>query len=131
MRQTLRKHLRVGEDDLVTTGLLTGVRYVKDNRLLPRGFDNTTATWEVAVAGVASADPDFTGGGDQVRYTVDVSSGTGPFRVEAELWYQPIGFRWAQNLAGYDAFETRRFVQYYDTMSASSATVLATAEAGE
>ena len=66
-----------------------------------------------------------------MRYAVDVSTGTGPFRVEAELWYQPIGFRWAQNLAGYDAFETRRFVRYYDTMSASSAVVLAMAEASE
>ena len=118
--------IMVGEDDVVTTGLLTGVRYIKDNRLLPRGFDSAAAVWDVAVAGVAASDPDFAGGVDQVRYAVDVQSG-----VEAEFWYQPIGFRWAQSLARYDAFETRRFVRYYDTMSASSAIVLATAEASE
>ena len=27
----------------VTTGLLTGVRFIKDNRLLPHGFDKQTA----------------------------------------------------------------------------------------
>ena len=43
----------------------------------------------------------------------------------AELWFQPIGFRWAQNLKGYDAFETQRFVRYYDAMAASSGLVLA------
>ena len=121
----------VDEDDVPTTGLLMGVRYVKDNRLLPRGFDNASANWDVAVAGAATSDPDFTGGADHVRYAIDVPSGAGPLRVEAQLWYQPIGFRWAQNLARYDAFETRRFVRYYDTMSAASAIVLATAEATE
>ena len=121
----------VGEKDIVTTGLLTGVRYVKDNRLLPRGFDNATAASDIAVAGAAALDPDFTGGVDHVRYAVEIPSGTEPVRVEAELWYQPIGFRWAHSLAGYDAFETRRFVRYYDAMSASSAIVLATAEASE
>ena len=39
----------VDENGAVTTGLLTGVRYVKDNRLLPRGFDKTTPEWSVAV----------------------------------------------------------------------------------
>ena len=27
----------------------------------------------------------------------------GPFSVEAELWYQPIAYRWAMNLRDYDA----------------------------
>jgi len=36
----------------------------------------------------------------------------GPFHVEAELWYQPIGFRWAHNLGAYEAPEPGRFVHY-------------------
>ena len=35
--------IMVDQAGAVTTGLLTAVRYVKDNRLLPRGFDKRTA----------------------------------------------------------------------------------------
>ena len=34
----------------------------------------------------------------------------GPFTVEVELRYQPIGYRWAHNLERYDAPEPKRFV---------------------
>ena len=44
-----------------------------------------------------------------------------------ELRYQPIGFRWAQNLAPYDADEPRRFVSYFDAMSPQSSIVVGTA----
>jgi hypothetical protein len=47
--------------------------------------------------------------------------------VEAELRYQPIGFRWAENLRKYDALEPRRFVQYFESMSSPSSEVLARA----
>jgi hypothetical protein len=112
--------------DAVTTGLLTGVRYLKDNRLLPRGFDKRTAEPDVAVHGAAADDPDFSGAGDRVVYSVQVI-GDGPFSIEAELLYQPIGFRWANNLKRYDTAEPRRFTGYYDSMAASSATTLARA----
>ena len=59
-----------GADGRVTTGLLTALRYVKDNRLLPRGFDKRTADKDIAVHGDAESDPDFAGGGDRVRYRV-------------------------------------------------------------
>jgi hypothetical protein len=115
-----------GRDGAVTTGLLTATQYVKDNRLLPRGFDKAKADADIAVHGEALRDGDFGDTGDRVRYTVAVT-GAGPYTVDAELRYQPIAFRWADNLRGYDAPEPRRFVSYYDAMSAASSTVLAKA----
>jgi hypothetical protein len=113
-----------GRDGTVTTGLLTATQYVKDNRLLPRGFDKTKADSDVAVHGEASRDATFTDAGDRIRYSVAVK-GAGPYSIEAELRYQPISFRWADNLRSYDAPEPRRFVSYYDQMSASSSTPVA------
>ena len=110
-----------------TTGLLTAVRYLKDNRLLPEGFDRAAAGEDAAVLGQAALDPDFTGGSDRIRYRVDLAGQNGPFSVEVRLWYQPIAYRWAKNLAEYDAVETRRFVAWYDAMASGSAVVVASA----
>jgi hypothetical protein len=109
----------------VTTGLLSAVSYLKDNRVLPRGFDKGTASEDVAVHGDALEDPDFAAGEDRVRYSIDVAGATGPFTVDAQLWYQSIAFRWADNLRAYDAAEPRRFVGYYESMASSSALMLA------
>lgn len=113
----------------VTTGLLNAVGYLKDNRLLPTGFDKATAVNDIAVVGEAAQDPDFNDKGSLVRYSIATGGGTGPFHIEAELWYQPIGFRWAHNLNPYDAAEPKRFVSYYNSMSSTTAVVLAKAEA--
>ena len=113
----------------VTTGLLQATAYVKDNRLLPRGFDKTTAQPDIAVIGGARQDDDFTAESDRVRYVVDTAGRTGPFRIDVELRFQTISFRWAQNLKAYDAGETRRFVSWYDAMSTGSSEVLARATA--
>lgn len=110
---------------MVTTGLTSGVAYFKDNRILPRGFDKATAGPGIAVVGDAADDPAFVDGADRVRYRVDVARAQGPFTVEAELWYQPIGFRWAHNLRLRPAPETDRFVAYYESMADASAIVLA------
>ncbi|HJZ72154.1 MAG TPA: hypothetical protein VKE51_10460 [Vicinamibacterales bacterium] len=110
----------------VTTGLLSAVRYLKDNRLLPRGFDKRSAEPDVAVHGDAADDPDFGGATDRVGYAIAVGAAQGPFTVDAELLYQPIGYRWATNLKAYNkAAEPQRFTTYYDAMASSSATLLA------
>jgi len=111
----------------VTTGLLTGARYLKDNRLLPRGLDKARATADVAVHGEASSDADFAAGRDRVRYVVNAAPSSGELTVTATLWFQPIGFRWADNLRAYDSMETNRFVAYYQSMSSESALAIGTA----
>jgi len=111
----------------VTTGLLTATHYLKDNRVLPQGFDKASAPAEIAVVGPAATDDGFRGGGHRIRYSIEVGQSLGPFRMEAELEYQPIGYRWAHNLEPYDTFETRRFSGYFASMSSESAVVLARA----
>lgn len=112
----------------VTTGLIAATQYLKDNRILPTGFDKQTAEKDIAVIGDAADDPSFAAGEDAVRYSIPVTE-EGPFRIEVELLYQPIGFRWAHNLGSYKAVEPQRFVGYYDSMSSQATAVLAKAEA--
>jgi hypothetical protein len=118
-----------GADGAITTGLLTATQYLKDNRLLPNGFDKATAAGEISVKGDALGDADFAAGQDSVRYTLDTGAAPGPYKVTATLWFQPIGFRWAENLTAYDAPETKRFVGYYRAMADRSALVMSSAEA--
>jgi hypothetical protein len=113
----------------VTTALLSAVRYLKDNRLLPRGFDKQSAGKDIRVVGNALEDENFTGAGDHTHYSIALGNAQGPFRIQAELWYQPIAFRWAANLRAYDATETRRFKTYYDAMASGSAVMLVRASA--
>ncbi len=112
----------------VTTGLLSAVRYVKDNRILPKGFDKRTADKDIAVQGEAVTDADFTDRGHSIRYSVPVDILQGPFSVKVVLRYQPIAYRWAENLSGYETVETRRFVGYYRRMSHESHAILAQTE---
>jgi hypothetical protein len=112
-------------DGHITTGLSNAVGYLKDNRLLPAGFQKQSAEKDIAVAGEAADDPNFTDAGDVVRYSVPLGDAQGPFQLDVELLYQPIGFRWAHNLGPYNTAETRRFVGYYDSSSREAAIVLA------
>jgi hypothetical protein len=113
----------------VTTGLISAVGYFKDNRLLPTGFNKQTADKDISVVGDASDDPEFVAGQDTVHYKIAVNESDGPFKVDVELWYQPIGFRWAHNLEPYSAMETQRFVKFYSSMSSGNAVMIANAEA--
>lgn len=119
------------QDGHVTTGLVAAVGYLKDNRLLPAGFEKQNAEEDIAVVGDAADDPNFTDAGDSVHYSVALADAEGPFQIEVELWYQPIGYRWAHNLTSYDAPETRRMVGYYDSMPSATAVVLARASASD
>jgi hypothetical protein len=44
-------------------------------------------------------------------YRVDLGSAKGPFKVQAELLYQSVGYRWAENLRAYQGVEPARFLE--------------------
>jgi hypothetical protein len=112
----------------VTTGLINAVGYLKDNRLLPSGFDKNSAEKDIQVVGEAAEDANFTDKGSLVRYSLTVDRSAGPFHIEAELWYEPIGFRWAHNLGAYQAQEPQRMVNYFDSLASGAAVILGKTE---
>jgi hypothetical protein len=116
------------KDGRVTTGLLHAVKYLKDNRVLPLGFDKKKVPADVAVHGEAFADEDFTDGSDQVALRIPVGERKGPYKIEAELLYQPIGYRWAENLRSNDAPEPKAFSRAFDALAAVSFQRMARAE---
>lgn len=67
----------------------------------------------IAVYGLAADDQDFLGNGDKIQFTIGVNGADGPFTVTAELLYQSIDYRWANNLSQYQAPEIGRFLSYY------------------
>jgi len=81
----------------VTYTLLRGMTYLKDNRLLPQGFNKATAPNDVKVFGEALNDSNFVGGSDHVTYRIANLSGAN-YQIEAELVHQPIAYSFAQDL---------------------------------
>jgi hypothetical protein len=96
----------------VTTTLLRGAAYAKDNRLLPASFDLKTAGANIAVRGV-DADPDFAPGQDLLALDLDLGQAQGPFTLQAELLYQTLGYRWAANIMGQSSAEAKTFANLY------------------
>jgi hypothetical protein len=58
---------------------------------------------------VAAQDRNFVGGRDQVKYEVDVTGAPGPFTVDAELLYEPLSYRFIQDLLVDDTPEVKAF----------------------
>lgn len=88
----------MGNDrDEVTYALLRGAKYLKDNRILPTGFDKQTASGDVMVVGAARKDRNFVGGGDSIRYRIG-GLPDGKYTVRAELVYQSLSYAHALDL---------------------------------
>jgi hypothetical protein len=102
-----------GAGDL-TFLLLRGEGYLKDNRLLPEGWDPThPAAADTLPQGTAS-DGDFAAGGDQVLYRVNAPLSAGPYQVEASVFYQSLSARFAAELFEYRTPEVDAFKTYYE-----------------
>jgi len=100
-------------DGKVTYNLLRGASYIKDNRLLPAGFNKATAPHDAGVYGDALIDANFTSGSDQVTYQISLS-GKGPYTVTARLLYQTLSYQFGKAFQGSDAL-VKSFLGYYQT----------------
>ncbi len=81
----------------VTYTLLRGAKYLKDNRILPAGFDKSTAPADIKVVGPAKKDENFVGGSDNVRYQI-AGLPAGRYSVRADLVYQTLAHGFAKDL---------------------------------
>ena len=104
-------------NDQTTYTLLRGAYYIKDNRLLPKGFDKTTAVNDIGVFGAATTDDNFIGGSDKVTYKVDTSGYSGQLRIEAILNYQAISYPFYMDMIEDSEAEplVKRFKGFYET----------------
>jgi hypothetical protein len=86
----------MGDDmNQVTYTLLRGMTYLKDNRILPQGFDKASASSDIRVVGDALNDDNFIGGSDEIGYRIAGLNGTG-YQVTAELIHQPLAYGFTQ-----------------------------------
>jgi hypothetical protein len=118
-------------DQGVTYTLLDAVSYLKDNRLLPRGFDKESAGDDFRTRGLAASDDSFLGGTDRVTYLIGVAGSQGPFAAAVKLLYQSISYGFVRDLRQYDTELVREFLGYYehaDKLPVVIATVQATVE---
>lgn len=113
----------------VTTSVMRAVGYLKDNRLLADGFQKSAPYDDIAVRGEARDDPDFLGGGDRVLLDVPLS-GTRrvPYTVTVEILFQPLGYRWIENLRQAQGAEVEAFLRYATALP-NQPVVVARAEA--
>ena len=94
------------KNDEVTFTLLRGARYLKDNRLLPRGWQPDHADAAATVPVGVGQDDDFRDGEDIVLYDIPVGD-DGPVTIHASLHYQSIGVRHVGEVFTFDTPEVR------------------------
>ena len=108
----------------VTHTLLRGMAYLKDNRLLPLGFDKLTASADIGVVGNAATDENFTGGSDEVEF--QVAGMTDPsYHIDVELIYQPISVATARDMFVDNSPEVADFKIMFDKSRRKSSVMVA------
>ncbi len=97
-----------------THSLVEGLRYLKDNRLTPKGFDKATVNNDIAVVGRAATDDNFDNGSDTFEYRIPVTQ-NGNYFVVADLVYQPMAYGHLEYLfRDTDVPEVDQFKTIYD-----------------
>ncbi len=121
-------------NDQVTTVLERAKSALKDNRLVPLGFSTTHPVYDTTrIAGVPATDADFNrdalgmegSGSDRVHYHAPLQGHTGPLRVHARVWYQPVPPRWNAEMFSLNGARIDTFRTMVDAMDGAPTLVTA------
>ncbi|MCK5727982.1 MAG: hypothetical protein KAH08_02055 [Methylococcales bacterium] len=105
--------------DTITYTLLRAKGYIKDNRILPKGFDKATVPNKIKVKGAAATDENFVGGHDIISFELANLNET-TYTIKAELIYQTIAYAFAQDLFKETSPVVTRFKQMFDSSALKS-----------
>jgi hypothetical protein len=112
----------IDSDGRVTSTLLRAAKYVKDNRILPRGTE--TSKMHPDTMPTVKGDDNFIGGNDTVTYII--ADGGKAKKVTVELLYQPISYRFLSDLSKTPTDRVTQFLKNYSNIEKT--TVVAVAE---
>lgn len=109
-----------------TFTLLRAAEHLKDNRLLPKGWNpNHPDAEHTGVHGAASQDESFMDGEDTVSYEFVAPTVDGPYRIQADFLYQTLSPRFAAELFSHSTSEIEAFKRYYKASGSPSETMAA------
>jgi len=106
--------LMQNDHSALTSRLLRGFTYRKDNRLLPKGWSTSFADLSRVRAIGTDGDANFKGGGDSVSFSVSAPASRGPYTIRARLHYQTLSARFAAELFAWNTAEVASFKRYFD-----------------
>lgn len=97
-----------------TFTLLRAATHLKDNRLLPKGWNpNHPDAEHTRVYGEAATDASFVDGADVITYAFVAPKDHGPYRIQAAFLYQTVSPRFAAELFTHSTSEVEAFARYY------------------
>lgn len=98
----------------VTFSLLRGSEFLKDNRLLPKGWSFEESRFQSIQPKGTENDANFTAGGDRTTYALELPQGK--YRVEVRLIFQSLSSRYMEELFQTDSPEVGLFKSMYRSM---------------
>lgn len=93
--------------------------WLKDNRLLPKGYQNDHPEAGYTKPIGLNDDPDFNAGSDRVQYLITLAEGKQVERLQIKLVYQTLGARFMRSLFQVDVPEVAAFRTMYERADVS------------
>jgi cytochrome c553 len=103
------------QENQYTSVLMRAARYLKDNRLLPEGYNQNHADIESMRSVGVEQDPDFINRQDTVEYQITLPAGATPARAQATLLFQSLGARYMDEVFQIDTPEIAYFQELYQS----------------